>query len=430
MEAILLKNGRLIDPTQSIDQQGDLLIEKGVVSALGQDLESSRGCRVIDVSGKWVTPGFIDMHVHLREPGEEYKETVESGTRAAAAGGFTAVACMPNTKPVNDNVTTTNFILRRAAESGFTRVYPVSSITKGQRGEELTEFGDQLSAGAVAFSDDGLPVRDPALMRMALEYAKNFDALIISHSEDMSLSEGGALNEGIMSTKLGLRGIPAAAEEVAVYRDVRLAELTGSRLHVAHVSTRESVEIIRRAKARGVNVTAETAPHYFSLTEEAVGDYNTFAKMNPPLRTEDDRRAVIEGLMDGTIDVIATDHAPHSMLEKECAFEVAANGIVGLETALGLVMSLVEQNLITPIQMVKYLSCNPAKILGVDGGTLRPGTVADITVIDPESTYTVSAENFYSKSHNSPFLGFELRGRAVLTILDGKVVHDPDGLLR
>jgi len=430
MEAILLKNGRLIDPSQSIDQQGDLLIEKGVVSALGQDLESSRGCRVIDVSGKWVTPGFIDMHVHLREPGEEYKETVESGTRAAAAGGFTAVACMPNTKPVNDNVTTTNFILRRAAESGFTRVYPVSSITKGQRGEELTEFGDQLSAGAVAFSDDGLPVRDPALMRMALEYAKNFDALIISHSEDMSLSEGGALNEGIMSTKLGLRGIPAAAEEVAVYRDVRLAELTGSRLHVAHVSTRESVEIIRRAKARGVNVTAETAPHYFSLTEEAVGDYNTFAKMNPPLRTEDDRRAVIEGLMDGTIDVIATDHAPHSMLEKECAFEVAANGIVGLETALGLVMSLVEQNLITPIQMVKYLSCNPAKILGVDGGTLRPGTVADITVIDPESTYTVSAENFYSKSHNSPFLGFELRGRAVLTILDGKVVHDPDGLLR
>ncbi len=405
-----------------MDQHGDCLILDGKIAETGNVKQAPDACEVLDLQGKWVVPGLVDMHVHLREPGEEYKETVESGTMAAAAGGFTGVACMPNTHPVNDSSSITNFILKRAAEAGYARVWPVASITRGLKGEELTEFGDLLKAGAVAFSDDGLPVKSSAVMRLALDYARNFDALIISHSEEPDLAAGGVMNEGVASTRLGLKGIPAAGEHIAIFRDVAIAELTGSRLHVAHVSTAGGVEIIRQAKARGVRVTAETAPHYFSLTEEAVEGYNTLAKMNPPLRTEKDRQAVIEGLRDGTLDCIATDHAPHSTLEKECEFALAMNGITGLETSLALSLELVRQRHLSPIDIVRLMSTAPASILNVPAGSLARGALADITVIDPDHEWTVTIEGFCSKSHNSPFIGEKMRGRAEFTILCGRIV--------
>ncbi len=420
---LLLKNGRIIDASSGLDTRGDCLILGGVIREVGEVTEWPEECAVIDVHGQWICPGFIDMHVHLREPGEEYKETIESGTRAAAAGGMTGVACMPNTRPVNDSVPVTTLILERADAAGMARVWPVAAITRGLEGAELTEFGDLLANGAVAFSDDGLPVQDSAMMRLALDYARNFNALIISHSEEPGLASGGVMNEGRVSSRLGLKGIPAAAEHIAIFRDVALAELTGSRLHVAHVSTAGGVEIIRQAKARGVRVTAETAPHYFSLTEEAVDGYNTFAKMNPPLRTESDRLAIIEGLRDGTLDVIATDHAPHSTLEKECEFALAMNGIIGLETSLPLTLELVRQGHISPVDMVRLMSAAPAGILGVPHGRLQRGRAADITVIDPELEWTVTMEGLESKSHNSPFLDKKMRGRAVMTIVGGKIVN-------
>ncbi len=421
---ILLRNGRIIDPSSGIDQQGDCLIIDGKIESVGVVKDIPDPCRVFDMTGLWITPGLIDMHVHLREPGEEYKETIESGTRAAVAGGFTGVACMPNTRPANDSSGITRFIIDRAADAGLAKVWPVATITKGMKGEELTEFGDLLINGAVAFSDDGMPVKNAAVMRLALDYARNFNALIISHSEELELSAGGAMNEGAVSTRLGLKGIPNAAEEVAIFRDVAIAELTGSRLHVAHVSTAGSVEIIRQAKKRGVTVTAETAPHYFTLTEEAVEGYNTFAKMNPPLRTEADRLAVAEGLKDGTLDAIATDHAPHSCLEKECEFAMAMNGIIGLETSLPLSLELVRQDIITPMDMIRLMSTAPASILGVSGGTLKQGEAADITVIDPDHEWTVTVESFHSISHNSPFINRRVRGRAVLTIVNGRIVYE------
>jgi dihydroorotase len=420
---LLLRNGRIIDPASGRDQEGDCLILDGKIAETGSVSHTPDACRVIDLQGKWIVPGLIDMHVHLREPGEEYKETIESGTRAAAAGGFTGVACMPNTRPVNDSSGITSFILERAAAAGHSRVWPVASITRGLKGEELTEFGDLLQKGAIAFSDDGLPVKNSAVMRLALDYARNFNALIISHSEEPDLAAGGVMNEGTVSTRLGLKGIPAAGEHISIFRDVAIAELTGSRLHVAHISTAGGVEIIRQAKARGVKVTAETAPHYFSLTEEAVEGYNTFAKMNPPLRTEADRQAIIEGLRDGTLDVIATDHAPHSTLEKECEFALAMNGITGLETSLPLSLELVRQGHLSPMEMIRRMSTAPASILGVSGGNLTKGTVADVTVIDPETEWTVTREGFQSKSHNSPFTGMSVKGRAELTIVAGRVVH-------
>ncbi len=420
---LLLKNGRIVDAFSERYIRGDCLIVDGIIQDVGEVRERPRGCVAIDVQGHWICPGLIDMHVHLREPGEEYKETIKSGTRAAAAGGMTGVACMPNTRPVNDSAPVTRMILDRAGEAATARVWPVAAITRGLEGEELTEFGELLENGAVAFSDDGLPVRDAAMMRLALDYARNFDALIISHSEEPDLVSGGVMNEGRVSTRLGLRGVPAAAEHIAIFRDVAIAELTGSRLHVAHVSTAGGVEIIRQAKARGVRVTAETAPHYFSLTEEAVDGYNTFAKMNPPLRTESDRLAIIEGLRDGTLDVIATDHAPHSTLEKECEFALAMNGIIGLETALPLTLELVRQGHISPVDLVRLMSAAPAEILGVPHGRLEKGRAADITVIDPDREWTVARETLESRSHNSPFLGKKMRGRAVMTILDGKIVN-------
>lgn len=419
---ILLKNGRVIDPANGIDQIRDVLIVDGRIRALGQpgSLAGQDGL-VYDVTGKWVVPGLIDMHVHLREPGQEYKETIETGTRAAAAGGFTAVAAMPNTKPVNDNQTVTVFILAKAAEAGLARVYPVGAISSGSNGEHLAEFGELRQAGAVAVTDDGLPVGNSQLMRRALEYAGNHDLLVISHAEELSLSQGGAMNDGALATRLGLRGIPHVAEEIMVYRDLALAEFTGRPIHIAHVSTRESLALIRRAKEKGVAVSAETAPHYFTLTETAVDGYNTLAKMNPPLRTEADVAAVREALRDGTLDAIATDHAPHGELDKDQEFDLAANGIIGLETAVPLTLQLVREKQLDARRMVELLSVNPARILGVPGGTLSVGAPADIAVIDPEKKFVFTEESIQSKSRNSPFLGWELQGKAVLTIMAGRI---------
>jgi dihydroorotase len=419
-DLIILQNGRLLDPITGIDEKGDLWIKDNFI--VQHEKQIPENAKVIDVQGKWIAPGLIDMHVHLREPGEEYKETVESGTRAAAAGGFTAVACMPNTRPVNDEASVTKFLLS-SERNASTRVYPVAAISKGSQGKSLAEYGELKEAGAVAVSDDGLPVIDSQLMRRAMEYAGSHNLLIISHSEEMSLSKNGCMNEGIASTRLGLRGIPAAAESIMVYREIALAELTGQRTHIAHVSTQASTDLIRQAKDRGVPVTAETTPHYFTLTEEAVSDYNTNAKMNPPLRTEKDRQAIRDGLQDGTYDCIATDHAPHSVMEKECEFDQAANGIIGLETSLPLSLNLVREGVIEPLRLIELMSSNPAKILRVQGGTLAVGSIADVTVIDPEKEFTFSNESILSKGKNSPFLGWKLQGKAVLTIMNGHVTY-------
>ncbi len=418
---LLLRGGRIVDPSQGLDQELDLLLEDGRVQALGEKLEV-QGAKVINCQGLVVAPGFIDMHVHLREPGEEWKETIETGLEAAVAGGFTAVACMPNTKPPNDNAEITRFILERANQVGLARVYPVACITKGQKGEELTEFGDLKAAGARALSDDGRPVPEAVVMRLALEYAKNFDLPVISHAEELSLSEGGQVNEGLASATLGLKGIPSQGEAIAIFREVMLAHLTQSPIHIAHVSTKLGIEIIRSAKARGIKVTAETAPHYFTLTETATLGYDTRAKVNPPLRSEEDRQAIEEALAEGVIDVIATDHAPHSELEKVCEFERAACGLIGLETALPLSLRLVERGTFDLSRLVSLLSTNPARILKVPGGTLRPGSPADVTVFDPEERWVLTPEVLRSKSKNTPFLGWELKGRAVLTIVSGRVV--------
>ncbi len=417
---ILLKNGRLLDPANEIDRIGDLLITRGICLPATDIPEDAQE---IDLTGKWIVPGFIDLHVHLREPGEEYKETIASGTAAAVAGGFTAVTCMPNTVPPLDSEQAIALVLSKAREAKMARVYPIGTISRGSTGNDLAEFGEMQKAGAVAFSDDGHPVTDSQLMRRALEYASHYGKPIISHSEEMSLSKGGDMNEGPLATRLGLRGIPRAAEEIMVYRDLSLAEYTNQRLHLAHISTKESVDLIRRAKSRGCPVTAETAPHYFSLTEEAIGLYDTSAKMNPPLRSAEDVAAIKEGLRDGTLDVIATDHAPHSNLEKEVEFSRAANGIIGLETAVPLALRLVNEKIIDEKRLVELLAINPAKIIGVTGGSLVDGGLADITVIDPQRTFTYQREMIVSKSRNSPFIDWQFKGKAVLTIVDGRIVY-------
>jgi len=421
--SLLLKNGRIIDPVNGREAQADLLIEHGRIVALPKKGKPKpANIQVVDCSGKLVVPGLVDMHVHLREPGEEYKETIHSGAWAAAAGGFTAVACMPNTRPVNDNGAVTKFILEKAQDAAV-RVYPVGAISKGSRGETLAEFGEMKEAGAVAVSDDGRPVTNSQLMRRALEYAGNFNLPVITHAEDLHLSQNGAMNEGALATKLGLQPIPGSAEEVMIYRDISLAELTGRPIHIAHVSTRESVSLIRRAKKRSLRVTAETAPHYFTLTEKAVAGYNTHAKMNPPLRSDADVAAIRAGLADGTIDAIATDHAPHSILEKELEFDLAANGIIGLETAVPLTLALVRKGIIDLNKMVELLSVNPARILGLADGSLARGAVADITVIDPDKVFVYTKKRVVSKSANSPFLNKRLQGKAVLTIVGGRIVY-------
>lgn len=414
-----IKNGRIIDPVNHIDHISDLLVVDGCIA--GPDQAVPPDVAEIDASGCWVAPGLTDMHVHLREPGEEYKEDILSGARAAAAGGFTGVACMPNTKPVNDCKAVTALILSQAAQAAA-RVYPVGAISKGLEGYQLAEFGELKAAGVVAVSDDGRPVRDSQLMRRALEYASDFGLVVISHSEEPALSTG-VMNEGTMSTRLGLKGIPAAAEAIMVYREIALAEFTGTRVHIAHVSTAMSTELIRSAKARGVRVTAETAPHYFTLSDEAVAGYDTNTKMNPPLRAMADREAIRLALADGTLDAIATDHAPHSILEKETEFDAAANGIIGLETALPLTLALVRDQVIDAKRMVELLAVNPAAILGLPAGSLRPGAAADITLIDPKREFLYTEEQVVSKSRNTPFLGWRLHGRAMLTMVGGLVTH-------
>ncbi len=422
---IILKNGRVIDPANQVDAQLDLLIDQDIITAIAADITPSSlpdGTQCLDLKGKWLFPGFIDMHVHLREPGEEYKETIATGTEAAAAGGFTAVACMPNTRPVNDSATVTALILEQT-KSAATRVYPVAAISQGSKGENLAEYGELRKAGAVAVSDDGLPVVSSQLMRRAMEYAGRYGLQVITHAEDIGLSKNGAMNEGELSTRLGLTGIPRVAEDIMVYRDISLACYTGLSIHIAHVSTKESVNLIRWAKSNGCQVTAETAPHYFSLTEEAVGMYDTHAKMNPPLRTAADVKAIKEGLADGTIDAIATDHAPHSPLEKEIEFDQAANGIIGLETAVPLALELIREGIFNEARLAELFSINPARILGVEGGRLTVGEKADITVIDPEKEFAYSPEMVVSKSKNSPFLNRHFTGKAVLTIVDGKISY-------
>ena len=432
---ILINGATAVDPGSSLNGlKVDILIDNGKIvkiSPHGSEGETVKNTtvkksepdRVIDASGLLAAPGLIDMHVHLREPGFEYKETIETGAKAAVCGGFTAVCAMPNTDPVNDHRQVTEFILSQAAKAKTARVFPVGAITRGSEGKALCEYGDLKAGGVIALSDDGNPVKDSQMMRRAMEYAKGFDLPIISHCEEVSLAAGGVMNEGETSTRMGLAGIPNAAESIMVMRDIALCELTGARLHIAHVSTKESVWAIRDAKKRGVPVTAETAPHYFTLTDKAVKDYNTHAKMNPPLRTEADRQAIIEGLSDGTIDAIATDHAPHSIIEKDVEFDRAANGIIGLETSLSLSLELVRKDILTISELIRKMSINPAKILGFKRA-LEPGGIADVTLFDTKARFTVNAEEFNSKSRNTPFDGWNLQGKAVMTIVGGSVVFE------
>ncbi len=420
---LLIKGGRVIDPSQGIDAVMDVLIADGVVLELGQGLSAPDGTPAIDATGLIVTPGLIDMHVHLRDPGLEYKEDIATGSRSAAAGGFTSVACMPNTSPVIDSKAVASYVINKAKSEALVNVFPIGCITKGGKGESLAEMGELKEAGCVGVSDDGKPVCNSELMRRALEYAKGIGIAVISHSEDLALVGEGVMNEGFVSTELGLKGIPWAAEDIAVAREVYLAGFAGAPVHIAHISTVGSARIIRNAKARGVKVTCETAPHYFTLTDDAVRGYNTNAKMNPPLRSAADVEAMKAGLADGTIDAIATDHAPHHPDEKDVEFNVALNGIVGLETSLPLSLKLVEEGRLDLNHLVSLMSCNPAKILGLDRGTLKVGAVGDVTVIDPAKEWQVEAAKLESKSKNSPFLGWKMKGRAVYTVVKGQVVY-------
>ncbi|MDD2732965.1 MAG: dihydroorotase [Desulfuromonadaceae bacterium] len=420
---LLIKNGRVIDPSQKIDDTLDLLVENGLVKEIGKKLSAPSGVAVVDAAGKYVVPGLIDMHVHLRDPGLEYKEDIISGTKAAVAGGFTSVCCMPNTKPVIDNKTVASYIINKAKSEGFCNVFPVGSITYGLSGDRMSEMGELKESGCVAVSDDGKPVNNSELMMRALQYAAGMGIMVISHAEELELVGDGVMNEGFTSTELGLKGIPRVAEDIATSRETMLAEYTGTPIHIAHVSTKGSVRIIREAKARGVKVTCETAPHYFTLTDDAVRGYNTNAKMNPPLREADDVAAIKEGLKDGTIDAIATDHAPHHQDEKDVEFNVAMNGIIGLETSLSLSLGLVESGNLTLNQLIEKMSCNPSNILGLNRGTLTIGSVADITLIDPTGEWVVDADKLASKSKNSPWLGQKMTGVAAATIVGGNVMY-------
>lgn len=420
---LLIKNGRVIDPSQMVDDTLDVLVENGLVKEIGKGLSAPAGVKSIDAVGKYVVPGLIDMHVHLRDPGLEYKEDIISGTKAAAAGGFTSICCMPNTKPVIDNKAIAGYIINKARNEGFCNVFPVGSITYGMNGERMAEMGELKEAGCVAVSDDGKPVVNSELMMRSLQYAKGIGIMVISHAEDLPLVGQGVMNEGFTATEIGLKGIPRVAEDIATARDIMLAEYTCTPVHIAHVSTKGSVRIIREAKARGVQVTCETAPHYFTLTDDAVRGYNTNAKMNPPLREADDVEAIKEGLKDGTIDCIATDHAPHHLDEKDVEFNEALNGIIGLETSLPLSLKLVDEGILSVNQLIEKMSCNPSKILELGRGSIKVGSIADITIIDPVANWTAEKEKLASKSQNSPFLGWQMKGAASATILSGIIVH-------
>ena len=419
----LIRGGRVIDPASRFDGQADLLIEGDRIVA--RDVPGKipvNGADVVDAKGRIVVPGLIDMHVHLREPGYEYKETIATGGLSAVVGGVTSVACMPNTAPVNDNAAVTQYIIERARRAGLANVFPVGALSVGLQGKQLAEFGEMCEAGIVAVSDDGMPVMDANLMRRALEYARMFDLLVIAHEEDTDLCGSGAMNEGVTSARLGLPGLPAVGESAMVARDVEIARYSGGRLHIAHLSTAESVEIVRRAKHDGIAVTAEASPHHFTLDETACEGYNTNAKMYPPLRTARDVQAVREGLADGTIDTIATDHAPHHRDEKAVHFEDAARGIVGLETLLPLSLALVRDGVMTLPAMIAALTVAPAKALGIERGTLAVGAVADVSVLDLEREWTLDSAELASKSKNTPFDGWTLRGTAVRTIVGGRSV--------
>jgi dihydroorotase len=441
--SLLVRGGHIIDPGQGIDRVGDLLIAESKVVYLGGKIPAviaseAKQPQAIDATGLVVCPGFIDLHCHLREPGFEDKETIATGTKAAALGGFATICCMANTEPPLDNAAVVDWVKRKASKDGLVAVLPIGCITKGRKGEELTDMAEQLApAGVVAFSDDGDPVASSQLMRRALEHSRDLGLPIIDHCEDKALSANGIVNEGQISVKLRLKGIPAAAEEVMVARDLILAKLTTARLHIAHVSTRGSVELIRRAKEEGITVTAEVTPHHLTLTEERFAGespnkpFDTNAKVNPPLRTKEDVQALIDGLKDGVIDAIATDHAPHTLADKNCGLELAAFGISGLETALGCLMSLVHQGKITLAQLISKLTCEPAKVIGRNGelGTLKTGAPANITILDPDREWIVKSRNFASKGKNTPYDGYQFKGKIMATIANGRIVYTDDFLV-
>ena len=419
----LIKNVRLVNH-DAVTENVDLYIDNGIVAHIGKDCLQDAD-RILEGNGLYALPGLVDAHCHLRDPGFEYKEDIASGTRSAAKGGFTSIACMPNTNPVVDNAAVVRYIMDKAKREGVVNVYPIGSITKGQAGEELSEMGSMKEAGIVAVSDDGRPVMNSSVMKKGMIYASQFNLPVISHCEDLDLAEGGSMNEGVVSTMLGLRGIPSSAEDVMVAREILLSEYTKVPIHIAHVSSKTSVQLIRDAKRRGVKVTAETCPHYFTLTEEACKGYNTNAKMNPPLRTSEDVEAVKEGLRDGTIDIIATDHAPHHFDEKNVEFDLAPNGIVGFETAFPLSYTyLVATGILSLPQLVHKLSTAPSKLLNIDRGTIETGKAADIILVDLDNEYSIDVSAFLSKSKNSPFDGFKVKGRIVTTFVSGRIVYE------
>ncbi len=420
----LIKKGRILNPATNLDVVADLLIEDDKVSKIAENIETEAD-EVIDAEGKWVTPGFIDLHVHLRDPGFEYKETIETGSRAAAAGGFTSICCMPNTNPVIDSEIMVEYINLRAARGAVVNVLPIGAITKGQKGEELAEIGKMAKAGACAISEDGKSVMNAGLLKTAMNYSKMFNIPVLSHCEDKALVGGGVMNAGVQSQIMGLKGISNDSEDVIAARDIILAETTGAKLHLCHVSTRGSVQLLREAHERGVNVTAECCPHHFTLSDEAVTSYDANTKMNPPLRSNEDVEALRNALKDNTINVIATDHAPHSIDEKNCEYDKAAFGIVGLETAFALGETvLVEGGYLTPMGLIEKMTINPAKVLGIDKGDISEGKIADIAIIDPEAVYKIDASKFESKGKNTPFDGYEVKGKVLYTIVGGKTVFE------